>query len=60
MHGFLDGLFSITLTYAAIIFLLLFVALKLIGVLICSWWWVILPIGLVILFLILSTQPGAW
>lgn len=59
MHGFLDGLFSTTFALVCLFLTLLFVALKLIGVLVCSWWWILLPIFLVLLFLIISTLPGA-
>lgn len=59
MHGFFDGLFSITSAVGCILLTLLFVALKLIGVLVCSWWWILLPISLVLLFLTISTLPGA-
>lgn len=59
MHGFFDGVISTALALIYLFLTLLFVILKLIGVLVCSWWWVLLPIFLVLLFLIISTLPGA-
>lgn len=59
MNGLFDGMFSITAAIFCFFLLLLFVTLKLIAVLVVSWWWILLPISGIVLFVILSTQPGA-
>ncbi len=59
MNGLFDGMFSFVAAIGCFILLLHFVFLKLIGVLVVSWWWVMLPISLVVLFVIISAQPGA-
>ena len=59
MNGLFDGMFSFVAAMGCFILLLLFVLLKLIGVLVVSWWWVMLPISLVVLFVIICAQPGA-
>ena len=59
MNGLFDGMFSVLAAMGCFLLLLLFALLKLIGVLVVSWWWVMLPISLVVLFVIICAQPGA-
>lgn len=59
MHGLFDGLFCGTVAWGFIFLVLLFFILKVIGALVCSWWWILLPIFLFLLFALLSSLPGA-
>jgi hypothetical protein len=59
MHGFLDGMFSAAFGLCNVLLTLLFVILKLIGALVCSWLWILLPIFLASLFLTVATLPRA-
>ena len=59
MHGFFDGMFCGMTAWGCIFLVLFFIILKVIGALVCSWWWIFLPILLFLLFALLSSFPGA-
>lgn len=59
MTGFLDGLFSTIAALFCLLLAILFCVLKGIGVLVVSWWFVLLPILLFFMFIVIGSRPGA-